>query len=71
MLPAPSVLDEVNGLCNLHKQVSGGHRVTLGNVISQGSSVSLQQGWIFHKNLFLNYMDGLLVFIHLSGWLKN
>ena len=39
-LAAPNVLGGVNGLCNLYKQVSGGCGVSLGDVISQGSSVT-------------------------------
>lgn len=42
-LAGPGVLGGVNGLCNLYKQVSGGRRVSLGDVISQGSSVTKER----------------------------
>lgn len=48
-LAAPSALGGVNGLCHLYKQVSGGHRASLGDVISQGSSVTRE------RVCFINY----------------
>ena len=58
-LAAPNVLGGVNGLCNVYKQVSGGRRLSLGNVISQGSSVTRERNWVWfgYKALFLNYED--------------
>lgn len=53
-LAAPSALGGVNGLCHLYKQVSGGHRAGLGDVISQGSSVTRERVCFTQSFLSLN-----------------
>lgn len=53
-LVAPSVLDGVNGLCNLSKQVLGSRRGSLGDIISQGSSITKEWLWILKSGVFFS-----------------
>lgn len=50
-LATSSVLDEVNGLCNLCKQVSGGRRSSSEATVSQGSSVTRGKNRVWFRNV--------------------
>lgn len=74
-LAAPSALGGVNGLCHLYKQVSGGHRAGLGDVNSQGSSVTRERvcfiHYFFTEFSFTEYFLFLLWYDLVQFWVNN